>query len=262
MKISWVILTHNRFDIVDQALAHNYKVCGDKKSLLNEIIWVDNGTQNVHLNDLSFINSLADIKILNQSNLGVAKGYNRGISIATGDYIVITGCDRLMPENWLKTWIDHIEFIHNTGIISCYSKPIEHVPERYRGRKPDLEGTQECEIHEDRFIVQAMPIEAKIFSRALHHQIGYLREDFGLYGWEDVEWGLRAERVTKELGLINYIIPGMIAQHLGTEGTQEWDGKEDKAYHEFKKIQCEDPNKKELMEKCRKENYPYYNPYI
>lgn len=252
MKISWIILAYNRTlercRIVEKCYYHNLK---NSEVPINEIIWCDNASvwpSSVHMGFISHV------KILNSDNLGVAKGYNRAIFMATGDYIVITGCDRVMPEGWLNTWIDHIEKVPNTGVISTYSCPIETKPERYRNpRELEVNGLK---------IIPAMPMEAKIFSRELHRKIGYLREDFGLYGWEDVEWGLRAERVTKELGLINYIIPGMMAQHLGSEGISEWNGEGEKEYHEFKNKEANDPRKKELMQKCKEENYPYYNPYI
>jgi GT2 family glycosyltransferase len=248
MKISWIILTHNRFDTVRRSFHHNYINSGHP---VDEIIWCDNGS-NQDKNDMPLPLKEADVKIFNKENLGVAKGYNRAISMSTGTHIVITGCDRLMPENWLKTWVEHFKDIPKTGVISCYSYPLKEVPERggllyFMNDKP---------------VNEVIPMEAKIFSRQLHNTIGYLREDFGLYGWEDVEWGYRAHRVTNELGLTNYIVNGMISKHLGSEGVKNWNGEDSKEYHEFKKKESQDPKKKELLEKCKKENWPYYNPYL
>lgn len=261
MKVSWIILTYNRLKLSEDVFLKNIDSLQEGNSIKLERICVDNGS----CEDLGYDDDghevgllmwrFSNINVFNSKNLGVAKGYNQGLSMATGDYIVITGCDRVMPKHWLSIWIHHFEKIPNTGIISCYSVPMDSVPERKRDPKKEIEvnGMK---------IIPAMPMEAKIFSRDLHRKIGYLREDFGLYGWEDVEWGHRAERVTKELGLINYIIPGMQAEHLGSEGIKEWNGIDDKEYHEFKQKESSDPKKKELMDRCWKENFKYYNPYI
>lgn len=253
MKVSWVILTFNRFNTVRKSFKHNLDFMGTgitSDSL--EIIWVDNGSHE-DKNDM-LLNELADVKIFNKFNLGVAKGYNRGMAMATGDLIAITGCDRLMPKNWLRNALDaHIQ-IPGTGIVSYFSKLIADVPERTLGPSNVIQGIE---------IQPALPLEAKIFSKKLQSEIGYFKEDLGLYGWEDVLWAERAEQVCLNLALLNYTLPGQIAQHLGDEGIHEWkNGGDDKAYHEFKRKEALDPRKKEICEEHRRQGFPYYNPYI
>lgn len=82
-----------------------------------------------------------------------------------------------------------------------------------------------------------------------------------MYGWEDIEWANRVERVCKEHNWINYVIPGLRARHLGSEGLLKYNGNDDKAYHEMKQREATDPRKRELMDWCHANNYPYYNPY-
>jgi hypothetical protein len=110
-------------------------------------------------------------------------------------------------------------------------------------------------------IVHAMPTGRRMFSKSLLKLTGYLREDFGLYGWEDVEWAHRAERVCDEKSLLYYVMPQLIADHLGTEGIKRYDGQDESEYHKFKQREANDPKKIKLMEQCRKDNWPYYNPY-
>lgn len=253
MKISWVILTHNRSKTVNRAFKHNMLNAGlpDLRDHQVEIIWVDNGSR-VPV-EATYLNVMADVKIWNKFNLGVSKGYNRGLVLCTGDLIAITGCDRLMPKNWLSQAIRAHEAIPTTGIISYYSKPLDQVPERKRGCPNQMNGIE---------IQCAMPIEAKVFSRSLHSRIGYLKEDLGLYGWEDVLWGERAEKVTADMGLINYIFPEQIAQHLGDEGIAEWTQQDEQSYHEFKKLESQDPKKLEICQEYRRMGHPYVNPYI
>lgn len=252
MKISWVVLTYNRADFVKQAMSHNFKNMGGYHDV--ELIWVDNGsTDGVHAVMRDFNPS---ISVLHRENLGVAKGYNRGFALATGDYIVVTGCDMLMSPRWLDTFVQYVEKIPTTGIACMYHRRLHEVPERMRKgnawKKEKRAGLD---------IIHAMPIERRIFKRDLLGKIGFLREDFGLYGWEDVEWGYRAERVCDELGLLYYVIPDMHPYHLGTEGMNAHDGNDDKEYHAFKQREARDIKKLELMEQCRAKNWPYYNPF-
>lgn len=240
------MLTHNRHETVNKAFEHNINNSGYK---IDEIIWCDNESKNLKCFDLYWY---ADVAIVNSKNLGVAKGYNRALAMTTGDYIVITGCDRLMPSNWLKTWIDHIKIIPNTGVISCYSKDLSEVPERIMKQNFSIYGKN---------IIQAIPMEARIYSRKFHDECGYFREDFGLYGLEDVYWSHRAQKVAYLNDLINYTIPGMKAEHLGSEGVYPWNGTDDQAYHDFKVKELADPRKQLIMRFGQANQWPYYNPY-
>ena len=250
MKLSWVILTFNRKETVEKAVLHNLANSGRQ---IDELIWVDNGsTDGVR----DFMKSIdPDISILNKTNLGVSKGYNRGYAMATGTHVCITGCDRIMPDDWAKTFEKYFEAIPNTGIISCYSWGLDHVPERRR------RSDKSDEIINGLPITHAMPFEARILKRDLFRKIGYLHEGFGLYGHEDNHWGARAEKICDADGLLYYIIPGMKAEHLGCEGNVAYNGGDPKAYHEFKQRECKDDRKVRLLDKLRKEDWPYVNPY-
>lgn len=249
MKISLIVLTMNRPEIVQKAMLHNYKFAGRD---IDELIWVDNGSDDMPAM-LEVMSKFApDVMVLNSKNLGVAKGYNRGFAMATGDYVVITGCDMMMPGNWLDLFDEYVTKIPDTGIACIYSRPLEQVRERILGERTIVNGLP---------IQPALPIERRIMKRELFLEIGYLREDFGLYGWEDVEWSARALKVCREKGLRTYMIPGFQAEHLGTEGILQHDGKDDGSYHAFKRREALDPQKQMVIQKAKQEGYPRINPY-
>lgn len=249
ITVSWLMLTYNRADKVEKSIRHNLTNAGD---IADEVCWVDNGsTDNVRSVVRRLLNP--DVSVLHNENLGVAKGYNRAMLLASKEYILITGCDMLMPKDWLKTFKEYVANIPDTGVACIYSQPIEKVPERRRGEIEFVNGLP---------VMRAMPIGRRIYKRELLKKIGYLREDFGLYGHEDVEWGYRAERVCDEQLLRYYMIPGQIAEHLGNEGVEAFNGMDEKSYHEFKQCEVNDPHKEKLMTWCRQRKWPYYNPYI
>jgi len=160
------------------------------------------------------LSDIANINVKHKENTGVAKGYNTGFRLAQGDYIVMPGTDQKLPNGWLKLMVESL--------------------------KDD-----------------AMKIKAKngsvLYRRECFEEFGYFREDFGLYGREEEEYG---HRIGGNIQILE--ITG--AEHLGTEGAKEYDGKDDKKYWEMKNKETNDPEKiKRLKEIIKKGDY--YNPY-
>lgn len=144
----------------------------------------------------------------------------------------------------------------DAGIVTIYSDDIANHPERYRN------GQTESVIMEGMHVMEAMPIGRRMFRRDVLKRAGYFREDFGLYGREDIEWAYRVERVCLEMGLKCYLLPDLRATHLGTEGNFEFEtGGDSKEYHEFKQRELANPWQQQLLEYCEANNWPYYTPY-
>lgn len=240
ISVSLVILTYNRQASVGKSLSANLNSAGYP---IKELIHVDNGSE-PGLASWFKSEFNPDIQVLHTENLGVAKGYNRGMLLATGSHICITGMDRIMPHLWLKTFANSIEAIPETGVISCYTDVWES-----RMRSP-------IEIINGVPIRRAEPCEARIHSREFLLGAGFFREDFGLYSHEDCEWMDRANAYAYANNLINYMLPDLgKAYHLP-------DGRvEGSSYLSMKESQKNDPRKDLLVQRCHREGSPYYNPY-
>lgn len=237
MRISLVMLTYNRAALVQRTMAHNMANAG---CAIDELIWVDNGSTD-HVRDV-MATYAPDVCVFNRANLGVSRGYNRGFALATGDFIVITDDDMLMPEGWLALFKTYVTTIPNTGVACIFHK------------KPTLEFRNAQQMNGLTYY-PCYPIDRRFVSRdLLTKKIGYLREDLGLYGWEDIEWGQRAVRVCKQEGLLTYALPAR-SEHLGTHSL---DGPD---FVEFKRTQGSDPQKQAVLRRCREQGFPYYNPY-
>lgn len=250
MKISWIILTYNRTKIVGRAFEHNFKNSGIPA---DEIIWVSNGMKDSDCSGLFEIGLKADCMLWNKTNQGVARGYNQAMAMATGDYIVITGCDMLMPDNWLKTFADYVQAIPNTACACMYSatQNLEH--RYYDGGK--------IEYHGALSYIRALPIERRIFPRKLLKEVGYLREDlFGLYGWEDVEWAARVNQYARKNNLLTYVIPGMVPIDLQKEESYKADPKMQE-YEAFKKKESNRPDIQDIFKQVEAAGFPFYSPY-
>lgn len=252
-EVSLVVLTYNRGDVVKQAMEHNIRHAGDK---IDEIIWVDNGSTDNVRDVMKEFNP--DVSVLNKVNLGVAKGYNRGMALSTKPLIAITGCDRLMPDNWLvrmKQCLENKTCEKEIAVASCYSKQIQEVPERLY---------MHVGVALNSKYITCLPMEARLMKRMLLKEAGYMREDFGLYGWEDVEFAHRLMRIIKVYGLESVTLNGFVARHLGHEGNSggyRANKADSHEYWEFKRRESEDPSKLELLKKCESEGFNFYSPF-
>lgn len=250
MTVSLNLLTMGRSSAVIPTLARNLEQAGMP---IDELVWCDNGSE---WHEFSAIRDaigahreargFAFTQIRHDRNQGVAAGYNRCAALSSSDLILITGCDRIMPQNWL---VDLVSVMAEPQMAcACvYSSRSPDVAKRYVGAPFRFE-------HLD--LVPALPFEARLFRRLLLHSAGYLREDFGLYGWEDVEWGHRVLRVCQEQGLQSVNVASMRIENLGNAGHPD-----PEAYQAFKNEQAKDPAKIKLVQKCQAENYPFYSPY-
>lgn len=251
MNISLIILTYNRRKAVMHTLRENLFNAGYP---VHEIIHVDNGSDDQQLCNMFREVFRPSVQIKNLTNTGVAKGYNRGYLNATGSHVLITGIDRLFPMHWLYNMVHHFEKIPNTGVISIYAPPVregDHYPTTRFFGEPELE-INGCRIQ------PAIPFEARMCSREFFLKCGFLREDFEMYGYEDNEWGMRANRVAKELGMINYIIPSLYAQHFQEE--QDFIMDDGRSYKAYKDSFLEKNRLK--YEEIEKLGFPYYNPFF
>ncbi len=242
---SWIMLTYNRGDIVKRSVEHNMANAGAE---WDELVWVDNGSDDFNLNtyvDDLFNREEITTLVRNQTNQGAAKGYNRGMGLATCDYIMITGSDMLMPDNWLATFKKYMEVMPGNACI--YSKPLDKCPERIRGAPDEHEGMP---------LIPALALERRIFPRSFLANVGYFPESFGKYGYDDLAWAMRAESICR-----TYVIPNMLAEHLGTEGVNPHDGKDAAEYHAFKQKEVQDPEKRVELARLRDLGWPRYSPF-
>lgn len=252
MKISWCILTHPEKDqsVIMDCLLHNLKNTELPHERI-EIVWCSNGPIDAAIGTL-LDSKVIQTFVLYDKNNGVARGYNTTFALATGTHLVVTGCDMKMPAGWLRQMKECFEKIPDTGIVSIYSQTLDKVPERFRGQIEEVNGIR---------IQKALPIERRMFSREVLNKVGYLDESYGLYGWEDVAWAYRAERVLDEAGLRYYVLPDILADHMGTEGCKEYDGKDKREYWEFKQDQIGDQFKEMKIDQGIRNGFPYFNPF-
>lgn len=250
IKPSLVMLTWNRKPSVEKSLSENIKNAGYP---LHEIVHVDNGSLP------GFTEWFGDtfkpsVQVLHKENTGVARGYNRGLALTTGSHVIITGCDRVMPNNWLGHFVEGFEKIKETAVISCYTS--EQI-----GRHHKEHGqTFGPETRNDIYIQRSIPVEARMHSKDFLFKTGFFREDFGIYGYEDSEWSDRACRAAGKENKICYHMPHIgYAEHISDQDFPEYVN--GLPYFKYKNSIHKNPKLAKLFSWCHRNGSPHYNPY-
>ena len=180
-----------------------------------EIIVVDNGSDEGIEDNLKA--GYPDVRIVRlDKNYGFAGGNNRGIGVASGEYIALINNDATADPQWLSSMLKTVE--SDPGIGAAGSIVID-------GNRPDRLDSYGVGIAFDGMSRQAMrgrpvpgqerPQEALLFSgcacllrTAALDEIGLFDEDFFAY-CEDTDLGLRLRRA----GWRIVIAPGAFVNH-------------------------------------------------
>lgn len=99
-------------------------------SILNQtlkaekIIIIDDGSDAETKNILKKINS-NNVEIIYQENLGVCKARNRGINLATTDYILTLDADDYFEPTFIEKSVQILNNNSNIGIVGCFYRALK-----------------------------------------------------------------------------------------------------------------------------------------
>jgi len=98
MKISLILVNQNACNFLKQALNSLIEAC---KAIDYEIIIVDNASIDKSLEMLS--NEFPEVRVIaNETDLGIAKANNQGITLSTGEYILLVNADTISGKDSLE----------------------------------------------------------------------------------------------------------------------------------------------------------------
>ncbi len=158
---------------------------------------------------------------LQEENLGFVKGNNVGMKLAGDTDCLLLNDDTLAPKGWLKALVKTVNNHPDCGMVMP--------PQVHRGSKEYftfegdipkilnyLAGVIENNKLEDKSgkMIQGnwLPLCATIITRKALNKVGYLDEEFGLGGYEDVDYSWRCI----DAGLSLYVNAGSaIFHHYG-----------------------------------------------
>lgn len=83
-----------------------------------EVIFVDNGSDDNSIEFIGYHFEKYRLRIIrNETNLGWSGGFNRGVSVSFGDYVVLLSNDMIVDPNWLKPVVKLFQRDSKVGLI-------------------------------------------------------------------------------------------------------------------------------------------------
>jgi GT2 family glycosyltransferase len=142
-----------------------------------ELIIVDNGSSD---GTQEYIRQQADKYHFYEKNTGFAHGFNKGMELASGEYIAICNNDTEFPAEWFEKLSQTFETDPKCGLVyPCYTKGMKIAERWWPGRKiiklPPF----------NKEVPSGVAILAKL--DVLREKLGGFSEDYEIAGGEDLD---------------------------------------------------------------------------
>ena len=196
-RVSVIILTFNNLDLT-RACLESVLLRSHYPNL--EVIVVDNASSDdtpAYLEDFTRRNP--DVRVvLNRENLGFAAGNNVGLSIATGDYLVLLNNDTVVTQGWVMTLLRHFQALPSLGLLGPVTNNI--------GNEARIETSYLDIAHMpaevlrytlahmgERYPMRNVAFFCVMFSRSTYERCGPISEDYGRGFFEDDDYCRQVE---------------------------------------------------------------------
>jgi len=195
MYISVVIPTYNRLPILQKCLiALEHQAFTDTKIAGYEIILVDDGSSDRTLAWLAENQpNLPHVKVIEQNHQEAAAARNLGVKQSSGDTIVFIDSDLVVTETFLQSHADALvkgEQDLNSDRLFTYGAVIN----TNNFDNPTAEPYKITDFSAAYFATGNVAISRKWLEAA-----GLFDTGFQLYGWEDLELGVRLKKLDLKL---------------------------------------------------------------
>lgn len=192
-KVSILLLTIDRYNLTRKYVGDALKNAGIEYDLCIS----DNGSTDPAIFDWCALQS-PKVYFKNGYNYGTAQSLNRMIEANPSDYYVFIGNDIELPNNWLKTMVEHAEAIPEHGVIGIDWRHIPYETKVMNGK----------EVWETTNTFGTMFV-----SQSLRNKIGKFCEDYFQYSLWDSDYSIRASAA----GRTNFYIKGIHSHHFGND---------------------------------------------
>jgi GT2 family glycosyltransferase len=193
MNIACIFLTCNRPELSLRTIQQNFF----NAEVDADVFLIDNGSTFENFTKVSLSYPFTNIYRFEQ-NKGIATAINKGIELTKGyDGIVTLANDILMPQGWLKSFIEYAQKIPDTGMAGIHC--VEQLPPL-----KEVNGVQVHLSYEKTFG------NVLITSKAIQ-TIGRFNEDLDPYSNQDADYAYRLMKT----GFINYYLPNIRSEHIG-----------------------------------------------
>jgi glycosyltransferase involved in cell wall biosynthesis len=192
-KISVLIKTLNRFEIIKECFEHNDKAMRvdlDPKIEIEYLV-CDNGSSDGRIID--YFKPIATYHRINKQNEGCAKADNQLYLRSTGDVIVWLGSDNILAEGCIAAAIKELGQMKRPGAIGISDGA------------PEIRG-------------EGWITGVFVIARSAINEIGFLHDGFDVYGCEDLDFNERL----KVNGIETKMLAGFVGSHSPHRPGDSW----------------------------------------
>lgn len=205
-KVSLLLLTLDRYHMTKYCLNNLLAKTGFPDF---ELLVMDNGSTDKRTVNLTSQESFPLVKkgslIQNETNIGIAAGFNQLLRKAKGEYICFLSNDIFVYENWLSELIHYNNEIDKAGMTTIFC-------EGDKGSFSPLLNSRDEFTHvwkPTKNITRGI----SLINRMALEDVGAFDEKLGIYGREREQYALRLAN----LNYNNFYIPDNFSVHLGRE---------------------------------------------
>lgn len=231
-KATIMMVTYNRLDLTKQTLDNLFKVT----NYPFDIVIVDNNSKDKTVDYIyEFIGNqihnkheyFSEFKLIrNSENLGIAVARNQALLAAQTPWLSTIDNDVILPQSWLKDCINILQMNPKYGMLGV-----------------NMENVTYPKAQNQKYSWQEKPkgnlgTACTVFNQSLHKMLGFFNTEYGLYGEEDADFGMRVRVAGFKLG---YLLEN--GKHVG-------EGENDVGeYREFKTA-CHNKNLAKFRQNC------------
>ncbi len=154
------------------------------------LIMVDNGSDDAtksYLEELKANNPAQVELIRNEKNLGFVKAVNQGLKASDAPYVCLLNNDTIPAPGWLERLVEFAQSHKDAGLLNpvCdghLDTPIDEYAKRLEANKGRYMEMNQCFGF------------CMLMKRELIDKIGYLDEAFGIGGFDDTDYSMRAHK--------------------------------------------------------------------
>jgi GT2 family glycosyltransferase len=231
MKLSVIVVNHNRCNMLKQSLFALIRACRD---IDYELIVIDDASTDRSVEMVQ--NEFPEVSLIpNKFTFGVAKARNQGIEVATGEYVLLVNADTISGKKTIEQVVEFMDAHNNAGGVGVrmLSPRGQFLTESRTGfgrawgglfkltglakyfTKSRLYKNDEYWIEEEEFATTEVDVINGAFMllrRSVVNQIGDLDENFVMFG-HDIDLSFRIRLA----GYKNYYFPRTYILNFNTQ---------------------------------------------
>jgi len=183
-KCDIIIPVWNNLDLTKDCIEHLMR----NTDTPYRIIAVDNASDDRTSSYLDGLSARTDALVIhNDTNLGFIKAVNQALAVSSAPFICVLNNDTIPAEGWLRAMIDFAREHPDVGLINPQcdghgSAPIGEYARSLRSEKGNYMEMNQCQGF------------CMLMKRKLVDSIGLLDEAFGIGGFDDTDYSMRAHK--------------------------------------------------------------------